>query len=108
MRGGACAGTIVGVRLLFVGERLLRMRTPDVPVIMITGHASLDSAVEAMKAGAYHYLAKPFRLAEAREVVRGALEMRRIKLENQDLRMRIEQMSRSTLERNSSRPRATA
>ena len=72
--------------------REVRMRTPDVPVIMITGHASLDSAVEAMKAGAYHYLAKPFRLAEAREVVRGALEMRRIKLENQDLRMRIEQM----------------
>jgi len=67
-------------------------RYPGVPVIMITGHASLDSAVEAMKAGAYHYLAKPFRLAEAREVVRAALELRRVKRENQDLKLRIEQL----------------
>ncbi|MCU0810908.1 MAG: sigma-54 dependent transcriptional regulator [Thiobacillaceae bacterium] len=65
---------------------------PDVPVIMITGHATLDSAVEAMKAGAHHYLAKPFRLAEAREVVRSALDMRRIKRENQELRLRVEQL----------------
>ncbi|MEW5965430.1 MAG: sigma-54 dependent transcriptional regulator [Pseudomonadota bacterium] len=72
--------------------RAVRARHPDVPVIMITGHASLDSAVEAMKAGAYHYLAKPFRLAEAREVVRAALELRRVKRENQDLRLRIEQL----------------
>ena len=72
--------------------REVRSRYPDVPVIMITGHASLDSAVEAMKAGAYHYLAKPFRLAEAREVVRAALELRRVKRENQDLKLRIEQL----------------
>ncbi len=72
--------------------REVRTRCPDVPVIMITGHASLDSAVEAMKAGAYHYLAKPFRLAEAREVVRAALDLRRVKRENQDLRLRIEQL----------------
>jgi DNA-binding NtrC family response regulator len=72
--------------------REVRANHPDVPVIMITGHATLNSAVEAMKAGAYHYLAKPFRLAEAREVVRGALEMRRIKRENQELKLRIEQL----------------
>jgi len=74
----------------------IRANTPDVPVIMITGHATLDSAVDAMKAGAYHYIAKPFRLAEAREVVRGALEMRRIKRENSELKLRIEQMSGQT------------
>ena len=72
--------------------REVHARYPDVPVIMITGHAALDSAVEAMKAGAYHYLAKPFRLAEAREVVRAALDLRRVKRENQDLRLRIEQL----------------
>ncbi len=72
--------------------REVRAHHPDVPVIMITGHASLDSAVEAMKAGAYHYLAKPFRLAEAREVARAALELRRVKRENQDLKLRIEQL----------------
>jgi len=70
----------------------VRANHPDVPVIMITGHATLDSAVEAMKAGAYHYIAKPFRLAEAREVVRGALDLRRVKRENQELRSRIEQL----------------
>ena len=74
----------------------IRATTPDVPVIMITGHATLDSAVDAMKAGAYHYIAKPFRLAEAREVVRGALEVRRIKRENSVLKLRIEQMSNQT------------
>jgi len=74
----------------------IRATTPDVPVIMITGHATLDSAVDAMKAGAYHYIAKPFRLAEAREVVRGALEMRRIKRENSELKLRVEQLSSQT------------
>lgn len=74
----------------------IRATTPDVPVIMITGHATLDSAVDAMKAGAYHYIAKPFRLAEAREVVRGALEVRRVKRENSELKLRIEQLSSQT------------
>ena len=76
--------------------RHIRTTLPNVPVIMITGHATLDSAVDAMKAGAYHYIAKPFRLAEAREVVRGALEMRRVKLENSELKVRIEQLSNQT------------
>ena len=70
--------------------REVRAKHADVPVIMITGHATLESAVEAMKAGAYHYLAKPFRLAEAREMVRGALDLRRLKRENNDLKFRIE------------------
>ncbi|MBU1191148.1 MAG: sigma-54 dependent transcriptional regulator [Gammaproteobacteria bacterium] len=76
--------------------RQVRITSPDVPVIMITGHATLDSAVDAMKAGAYHYIAKPFRLAEAREVVRGALEMHRIKRENSELKLRIEHLSNQT------------
>jgi DNA-binding NtrC family response regulator len=73
--------------------RHIRETTPEVPVIMITGHATLDSAVEAMKAGAHHYIAKPFRLDEAREVVRSALELGRIKRENMQLKERIEHIS---------------
>ncbi len=76
--------------------RHIRETMPEVPVIMITGHATLDSAVDAMKAGAYHYIAKPFRLAEVREVVRGALELRRIKRENQELKLRVEHLSNQT------------
>jgi len=73
--------------------RYMREHHPDVPVIMITGHATLDSAVDAMKAGAYHYIAKPFRLDEAREVVRSALELRTIKRENQELKQQVEHLS---------------
>ena len=69
---------------------------PDLPVIMITGYASLDSAVEAMKLGAYHYIAKPFRLAEAREIVKGALDYGRLKNENRELKQTIETLSNQT------------
>jgi len=47
---------------------------PATKVIMMTGYASVDHAVRAMKAGAYHYLAKPFRLEELRNAVRDALQ----------------------------------
>ena len=76
--------------------RHIRETTPDIPVIMITGHATLDSAVDAMKAGAYHYIAKPFRLDEARQVVRAALELRRIRNENKQLKQRVDHLSNRT------------
>jgi DNA-binding NtrC family response regulator len=69
---------------------------PEIPVIMITGHATLDSAVKAMKRGAYHYIAKPFRLDEAREIVKSALEFGRMKNENRELRRTIETLSNQT------------
>ncbi len=70
--------------------RRARELQPDCEVIVITGHATLDSAVEAMKEGAYHYIAKPYRLDEVRQVVRGALDVARLKRENKVLRRRIE------------------
>ena len=69
---------------------------PEIPVIMITGHATLDSAVEAMKRGAYHYISKPFRLDEAREIVKSALEFGRMKNENRELKQTIETLSNQT------------
>ena len=74
----------------------VRETTPDIPVIMITGHATLDSAVEAMKRGAFHYISKPFRLDEAREVVKNALEISRVKNENRELKQTIETLSNQT------------
>ena len=62
----------------------------ETAVVLITGFATLDSAVAAMKAGAYHYIAKPFRLDEVREVVRNAIEMVHLKRENRELRARLE------------------
>jgi DNA-binding NtrC family response regulator len=63
---------------------------PDCEVIVITGHATLDSAVEAMKEGAFHYIAKPYRLDEVRQVVKGALDVVLLKRENRALKRRIE------------------
>src|SRR5512146_890772 len=55
---------------------------PDTEVVMITGFATLDSAVETMKHGAFYYIAKPFKLDEVRKVVKEALEKVRLKNEN--------------------------
>ena len=63
---------------------------PDCEVILITGHGSLNSAVAAMKEGAFHYVAKPFRLDEVRQIVKSALEIVVLKQENRELRRRIE------------------
>jgi signal transduction histidine kinase len=49
---------------------------PEVAAIVITGYATLETAVEAMKAGAYDFLAKPFKPADLRAVVRRGLEHR--------------------------------
>ncbi len=70
--------------------RQARAAQPDGEVIVITGHATLDSAVAAMKEGAFHYIAKPYRLDEVRQVVRSALEVVALKRENRDLRRRLE------------------
>jgi DNA-binding NtrC family response regulator len=62
---------------------------PDTEVIMITGYATVTSAVEAMQRGAYHYLAKPYKIDEVRILVRQALERRWLKQEVSELRQQI-------------------
>ena len=61
--------------------RRCRELYPDIEVIMITGYATLESAVESMKHGAFYYIAKPFRLDEVRKVVAEAVEKVRLKSE---------------------------
>ncbi len=63
---------------------------PDTEVIMITGYATLESAVDAMKRGAFYYIAKPYKLDEARKVVREAIEKSKLKRENRQVREQIE------------------
>jgi len=63
---------------------------PESEVVMITAYASLPSAIETMKKGAYYYLAKPFKLDEVRKVVKEALEKVKLKKENAELREQIE------------------
>jgi DNA-binding NtrC family response regulator len=69
-------------------ELLERVRDlcPETPIILITAHGTAESAVEAMKHGAYDYLTKPFSVDEIRLVVEKALEKRSLASENRRLR----------------------
>ncbi|HDZ61825.1 MAG TPA: response regulator [Nitrospirae bacterium] len=79
--------------------RRCRRLYPDSEVVMITGFASLDGAVDAMKKGAYHYIAKPIKLDEMRQVVKEALEKIKLKKENTSLREQIEGTFRNKKDR---------
>jgi DNA-binding NtrC family response regulator len=68
----------------------LKARVPDVEVILITGHASLDHAVAAIKQGAFHYVGKPLRLEEIRHLTRKALDHKRLLRENRQLKAKLE------------------
>ena len=64
----------------------LKTHSPDTEVILITGHAGLDSAVQALRLGAYDYLVKSdLRLVELQALVARALERRRLARENREL-----------------------
>jgi DNA-binding NtrC family response regulator len=62
--------------------RALSEQEPTPEVIIMTGHATVNTALEAMKLGAYDYLTKPCSLAELTEVVRKAYEKNRLKRDN--------------------------
>src|SRR6266550_1386260 len=63
----------------------------DLVVIIITAYASVESAISAMKAGAFDYVTKPFKNDEVIVVVRNAMERRRLVSENRSLRQNIQE-----------------
>jgi len=75
-----------GMQLL----KKIKSEKPEVEVIMITAFGSIETAVEAVKKGAYHYITKPFKIKEILLVVRKALEKQKLQLENAYLRNEIE------------------
>jgi DNA-binding NtrC family response regulator len=62
-------------------------------VIMLTGQATVETAIEAMKLGAYDYLTKPYRIAELSVLVDQAAEKQSLKVDNQRLRAQIARTS---------------
>jgi len=74
-------------------EALRRIRDSgaSAEVVVLTGHPDVDSAINAMKLGAFDYLTKPFKLAEVEEVLRRAAERRRLQQENTALRRMVSQ-----------------
>lgn len=67
----------------------IKEKKPDVTVILMTAYASLDSAVEAMRRGAFDYIMKPFKVEEIRLVVKRAFENRALVRENIELKRKV-------------------
>jgi DNA-binding NtrC family response regulator len=72
--------------------RSVREKTPDLQVIMITAFGTVETAVEAMRAGAYNYLCKPVNLEELLELIKKAGERHYLLMENRILRERLEEL----------------
>ncbi len=67
---------------------IIKEKHPDVPVIIISGHGNIETAVAAIKRGAYEYIEKPFNADRLILVVGRALETSRLKRENEELKGR--------------------
>lgn len=75
------------------GEEVLRKvssESPGIPVIVLTGHGSIDSAVDAMRNGAYDFLTKPLNLDRLTLIVKRALSTRELSLQHNQLKSEIE------------------
>jgi two-component system OmpR family response regulator len=76
----------------------LRQQAPDTAVVVLTAHASLETAVEALRQGAHDYLFKPCKTVELRDSVRRGLLSRRQKLQQRELLHQLEQHLSSSLQ----------
>ncbi len=65
--------------------RAVKAISSDTEIILITGHATLESSMKALKYGAYDYLLKPFDSKELLEIIQRALEAGRLRIENEEL-----------------------
>ncbi|MGH7296876.1 MAG: response regulator, partial [Polyangiaceae bacterium] len=68
---------------------LVKQRTARTEVIVMTAHGGVDTAIEAMRGGAYDFVTKPFATTELRALVHKALEKRAIVAENERLRAQL-------------------
>lgn len=77
--------TLDGMELL----NLLRRQHPDLPIIMISGHGNIETAVSAIKLGAYDFIEKPFKADRLLLQITRALEASDLRRENTELKLRI-------------------
>jgi len=73
---------VTGMELL----TLARSERPDMSVIMLTAYGTIETAIKAMKLGAFDYVTKPFKVAELIVTIRRAIEYRKVLTENVDLK----------------------
>ena len=101
-RAGTFEAAIVDIRMPGMDgielSRSLRALDPDLPVLLITAHADIDSAREAIRLGAYDYIAKPFDLDDVTLSVARATERRALQIENRahqrELEAKVEDLTR--------------
>src|SRR5882757_9272478 len=68
--------------------KVIRRELPSLPVVMISGHGNIETAVNAIKIGAYDFIEKPFKSDRLLLIVERAVEAARLRRENQELRLR--------------------
>lgn len=83
--------TVGGVQVLSAARAL----DPEVPVILMTAQATLQSAMQAVNEGAFYYIQKPFRNDELLAILRRAAESRQLRVENKSLRQEITRRERT-------------
>lgn len=66
--------------------RITREKNPDMQIVMLTGHGTIETAIEAMKLGAYDYLRKPYTLSELEAILAKAVEKKRLHETNRGLK----------------------
>jgi len=81
---------ISGLKILEIAREL----NPETAVIMITGHASIETAVEAINEGAYAYILKPVAMSELETIINNALREQRLLIENRELVERLRQSNK--------------
>ena len=108
IRGGSPDIVLTDVRMpQFTGLDILQaVKEQDAmtPVILMTAQASLQSAIQAVNAGAFYYLQKPFANDELLAILRRACEFRQIRVENKQLKQEIRKGSGGSLLSGSTRP----
>lgn len=80
-----------GISGIVVLQEIKRI-DPEIVTVVITGYATIDSAIESIKKGAYDFLTKPFTPGELRLITKRALEKRRLTIESNRLRQEKEKM----------------
>ena len=70
--------------------KLIKQLSPQIPIVMMTAFSSVDTAVDALKSGAFDYLTKPIDIEEVKILVKKTLKYRRLEQENKYLRERID------------------
>jgi len=96
LRGGGVHILLADLQMPKVsGQELLRAAktlAPDVEVIVITGHGTVEDAVEAMKEGAYDFITKPFKRVQLERTIRRAAEKQGLVLQNRRLQQQLDEL----------------